>query len=165
MAAAPHVPRGLVSPPKDFDGSDYEAFERQITLYFSFYDAEFATDSRKILAALSFAKSGVAAKWAEHYVQEVQQRFADVTANRDRIADLNHAAAMAAWQPTHDAWDAADFNDQRAVQLHAQQVMLHTWLVNAGAINAPVAGGPLPRFPPSPPQDQNPRGPLESCLP
>ncbi|KAL5528002.1 hypothetical protein ACEPAF_7137 [Sanghuangporus sanghuang] len=57
-----------VARPRDFDGEhDYVDFKRELRLYIYASESEFRTNKSKIMFALSYMKSGAAARWAESY--------------------------------------------------------------------------------------------------
>ncbi|KAL5525065.1 hypothetical protein ACEPAF_8934 [Sanghuangporus sanghuang] len=57
-----------VAKPRDFDGEhDYVDFKRELRLYIYASESEFRTNKSKIMFALSYMKSGAAARWAESY--------------------------------------------------------------------------------------------------
>ncbi|KAL5532957.1 hypothetical protein ACEPAF_4731 [Sanghuangporus sanghuang] len=57
-----------VAKPRDFDGEhNYVDFKRELRLYIYASESEFRTNKSKIMFALSYMKSGAAARWAESY--------------------------------------------------------------------------------------------------
>lgn len=78
--------KGNVAKPMDFWGKDYKDFWRACQLYMADNADNFQKDQHMITFILSYCKTGNAAVWAEGFMMEKQQVFADqLSINVDAI--------------------------------------------------------------------------------